>query len=462
MPSLTRDRPFALIVGGGPAGSEAALLLCRAGKSVVLVEQDRPGGRALWHSLIPSKVWLSFAETLDGLARWEGMFSPPAPGAEIARMVLDRLRTIRSALDERLKTHLQKAGVRLVQGQARFLDARTLQVQQKDRPALSFQPEYVLLASGSVPLFPEGIRPDGLRILAPRFMGALERLPASMVVLGGGVTGCEFIYLFNRLGTRVTAVTDVEQLLPRMSHPIAQRLEAQLSTRGVRFIKGVAATQVVNTGRAVQVSLAGGQTLEAEAAFVALGRRPDLAALNLPAAGLQTNDHGGITVDRQCRTSLEHVFAAGDVTGAPMLANRARLQARIAALNMLTPGSATFRPEQVVEAVYTHPTVARVGHTAEEIEQRFPGDASWLELPFHLSDRALLDGAEDGLLRIGYQVSTGRVLAAEVIGEQAAELLTPVALLIRQEGKLEDLAALAPANPTYSELFLFAGKPRGD
>lgn len=456
------EQPFALVVGGGPAGSEAARILGQAGKPVVLVEKDRPGGRALWHSLIPSKAWLSFAETLDRLEPWSPGLPFPETDQPLASGILQRLGEIQNALADRLQADLQQYNVRVVQGEARFLDARTILVEEPDGKALHFKPQYILLASGSVPVFPEGIRPDGQRILAPRFMSALQNIPSSMVVLGCGVTGCEFIYLFNRLGVRVTAVTDMEQILPRMSLTMARRLEAHLAGRGVRFIKQHAALRAENTGAKVQVQLAGGKVVEAEAAFVALGRRPDLSGLDLQAAGLVLNGEGGVGIDRQCRTNREHIFAAGDAIGAPMLANRARLQARIAALNMLAPGSATFRPEQVVEAVYTHPTAARVGWQEEAAREQFPGDTAWLELPYRLSDRAYLEGAEEGLLRILYQPSTGRILAAEALGEHAAELLTPVALLIRRQGKLEELASLAPANPTYSELFLFAGKPRFD
>jgi dihydrolipoamide dehydrogenase len=444
-----------IVVGGGPAGIEAARAASSAGARVTLVSEGPVGGRAGWHSLTPSKVWLTAADTVGLLSR------APALGIAVGGAhrpdpvaVLARIRTVTDAWNTAAESELQSLGVSVVTGIASFESIYKLSVVGDDGATVAeLQGDAVIVASGSVPRFPDGIKPDGDHVLAPRFASRLEALPADMVVIGGGATGCEFAYLFGRLGVRVTWLVSPRGVLP-MFAPVAGRFLAEAMDRpGIELVVGPRVQRIDPVADGVIVRTEAGQGYEASTAFLAVGRRPDVGRLNLAATGLEPGPTGELQTDPFGRTAVPSIYAVGDVTGTPMLANQAMAQAWVAGRHAAGMPTPPFRPEAVVSAVYTEPQVAQVG----VVDAGAPG-VELARIPFTVSLKAHLLAESEGFVELFYHAQTGGVLGGVAAGPHAAEVLAPIAVAIQLGATVEDLAATGSANPTLSELAFLAAR----
>jgi dihydrolipoamide dehydrogenase len=297
------------------------------------------------------------------------------------------------------------------------------------------------------------MQPDGERVLAPRFAGRLEALPADIVVVGGGATGCEFAYLFGRLGVRVTWLVSPRGVLP-MFAPVAGRFLTEAMARlGVELVIGPRAQRIEHVADGVIVRTEAGQGYEASAAFLAIGRWPDVGKLNLAATGLEPGPSDELQTDPFGRTSVPSIYAVGDVTGTPMLANQATAQAWVAGRHAAGVPTPPFRPEAVVSAVYSEPQVAQVG----VVDGGAPG-IEQVHVPFSVSLKAHLLAESEGFVELFYQAQTGSVVGGVAGGPHAAEVLAPIAVAIQLGATIEDLAAAGSANPTLSELAFLAAR----
>ena len=310
----------------------------------------------------------------------------------------------------------------------------------------------IILAPGSVPVFPEGMRPDGRRVLAPRFAPKLDKLPASTIVVGAGATGTEFVYLFNRLGVDVTWVVDPFGVLPPFDRDAAATLAGVLERRGVKIVSGQFAQSIVSDDDGVTVTLEDGTALQAEGAFLAIGRRADLSRLRVDVAGLTPGERGGaLLVDEFCRTSVPAIYAVGDAAGAPMLANQAVRQAQVAARHAAGAPTLPYRAATTVHAIYSDPQVAQVGTVND------PADAK-VRVPFAAGLKAHIGHDDGGFLTLYFDPATRAVRGAAAVGHHAADALAPVALAIETGATVEQLAAPAAAYPTVSEVAFLAAQ----
>ena len=440
-----------VIIGGGPGGLAAAKEAARLGGTVTLIEQDRAGGRAMWHSLIPSKVWLSAMNLLDDSRHGAEKGIDIARPQPNPRRITARIAELSAQLGEQELAELQSLDVRVINGSARFVSPTEIVVSDPSGNTQSLTADVFIIATGSVPIFPEGIRPDGKRIIAPRLMGKLNTIPESLIMIGGGVTGSEFIYMFNALGSRVTAVTDVAQLLPRCDEDISQTLENILRDRGVQFIKNTAVKSVENTGDAVRVTLANGETLQADYAFIAIGRRPDVDKLDPAAAGIRIGNAGEVVVDEFLRSAQPHVYAVGDVTGAPMIANRAMAQGRLAARHAM---NAKASPAPLyVEAIYTNPEVAQIG-LREAAARQTIAQLQVYRADFATLQKAQISGHSEGFCKVLVNRETDQIVGAAGIGNHIADVMESIAVAMKARLPFAELRDIAPANPTISEIIL--------
>jgi pyruvate/2-oxoglutarate dehydrogenase complex dihydrolipoamide dehydrogenase (E3) component len=440
---------YIVVIGGGPAGIEAARAAALAGGHVTLVSDGPVGGRAGWHSLLPSKVWLTAADTLGLLSE--------APSLGVAvdgtiqadpLAIVDRIRAVKEAWTAQQAAGLKALGVELVSGVGSFEAADRVTVADGDGDVLTrLQADAVIVAAGSVPRFPPEMKPDGQRVLAPRFASRLDSLPPDIVVVGGGATGSEFTYLFNRLGVKVTWIVTEQGVLPMFAPSAGSFLAEALVRRGVRLVQGQMATRIEREPGGVTVITTDDARYSASTAFVAIGRLPDLSRLNLGAAGLRPGPGGGLQPDSFGRTAVPTIYAVGDASGMPMLANRATAQAWIAGRHAAGATTSPFRPETVIHAIYTEPQVAQVG-----VLDPNGGAAEIVRLPFTSSLKAHLLPEGDGFIELAYNVSDRRVMGSVAVGPHAADVLASVALAIQMELSLDDLATMYAAHPTLSEL----------
>jgi pyruvate/2-oxoglutarate dehydrogenase complex dihydrolipoamide dehydrogenase (E3) component len=435
-----------VVVGGGPAGLQAAVAAAGAGRRVVLVTDSPPGGRAAWQTLLPSKIWLAARDT--------GRV-PTLADLQV------RCEQVASTWQRQLLDELDRAGVEIRLGTACFLSPHELQVTPQDGGSPeTLYGDSVILATGAVPFLPPGLQPDGERIFSPQMIWQMPRLPEDMVVIGAGGPATEYVDVFSRLGVQVTWVTGPVSVLSAFPPDAGHFITGVMQRRGVRVIAGMLAREIewVETDGqpCVRVLTVSGAAYPAEMAFVAIGMRPDLERLNLPAAGLKAGSSGGLAVDPYGRTAVEHIYLAGDAAS-PLSANISIAQGRLAGRHAAGLQVEPLHSDQAVMAIYTDPQVAMVGRMSD---RNTP--VQKVRLPFSASLRAHLMPAsrqtdDMGFLEIAYD-SGRRVVGGFAVCPEAAELLTPLAVAIRAGMTIDALAAVYPAHPTFSELAILAAR----
>jgi dihydrolipoamide dehydrogenase len=438
-----------IVVGGGPAGIEAAKAAARAGGQVTLISEGPVGGRAGWHSLLPSKVWLTAADTAGLVAETPSLRAGERQSDPAA--IVAEIQAVKERWNEQQLEELKTLGVEIVNGVASFESPHQLVVKDEEgREVSRLHGQAVIVSAGSVPFFPPDLRPNGKNILAPRFASKLNPLPESVVVIGAGATGSEFTYLFNRLGVEVTWIVDPYGVLPLFAPQAGQVLAEILVRRGVKIVEDQFADRIDQTDGGVTVLTSKGERYPAAMAFVAIGRKPDLSRLNLEATGLGVTAGQAPQVDAFGQTAVKGLYAVGDAAGAPMVANRAMAQARVAGLHAAGATPAPFRPETVIAAIYTEPQVAQVGAvTGNGIEM--------VQVPFGIGLKTHLLPEEEGLVALAYNPER-QVVGGVAVGSHAADVLAPVALAIQLNASLDDMASLYPAHPTVSELAFLAAR----
>lgn len=436
-------------IGSGSVGVHAALEAARLGAEVTLISEGEIGGRTTWDSLVPSKVLLTAADTLlDTCYAPHRGVKVSAQGAEVAEL-MERIRQRTRQWGEQQQGALQRAGVQVVYGVASFASPHTVRVKTEEgEQEIPF--DVAVIATGSVPIFPPSMKPDGKRILAPRFMSSLQTLPEHLVMVGGGVTGSEFAYLFRVLGAQVTVVTDMPRLLPRADEEVSRAVEEAFHQMGITVMLSSPVESVTASEHGVQVQLRNGQRLEGSHAFVAIGRRSDLSRLHLEAAGLSSADQA-IPLNEYLQSPVPHLYAVGDAAGPPFTLNRGWAQAHVAVRHALGVATPPFRPELVVEAVYTQPQVAQVGLSAAQARERGLAVRE-LRAEYAHNLKAQLLGETEGFVKVVAEEGTGRLLGGSAIGTHAADVLAPLAVAMALGGTVESLAALYPAHPTLVEL----------
>jgi dihydrolipoamide dehydrogenase len=440
-----------VVIGGGPAGVEAAVAAAQGNTKVTLVSEGPIGGRTGWDSLLPSKVWLHAAEVSEIAAHASGEGVITGETRVEPAAVLQRIKQVAHQWSEHETRRLQAAGVQVMHGIAAFNTPHELTVRNDDNQQ-TLRADAVIIATGSVPRFPPTMKPDGQRIIAPRFASHLNTLPPDIIVIGGGPTGSEFASLFSRLGVKVTWLAGSPGVLPMFAPAAGAALNEVMTSRGVNILQ-IDAEQVERSETGVRVTTTNGAVCEAAMAFLAIGRLPDLSRLNLAAAGLTLEANGQLTVDEHGRTKVGHIFAIGDAAGGPMLANRALAQAWIAgrtAAELPAPG---YCQHTIVHAVYTVPEIAQVGivtGTEEELKR--------VRATYTTSLKAFLSADTDGWVELTFDPITRQIRGGVAVGSHAADLLAPVALAIQTNATLADLAAVFAAYPTLSETIFTAAR----
>lgn len=440
-----------VVIGGGPAGVEAAVAAAQGNAQVTLISEGPIGGRTGWDSLLPSKVWLHAAEVAGTAAHAvaEGVQLGAAQVEPAA--VLGRIKAVAQRWSEHEAQRLQAAGVKVINGVAAFSGPHELVV-RNDESQQVLAADAVIIATGSVPRFPPTMKPDGQRIIAPRFASHLSTLPPDMIVIGGGPTGSEFASLFSRLGVKVTWIVGAPGVLPMFDPAAGQALAAAMAAQGVT-IHQVDVERAERTEAGVAVTTTDGVTHTAAMAFLAIGRVPDLSRLNLAAAGLKVGENGQLAIDNYGRTEAGHIFAVGDAAGGPMLANRALAQAWIAgrtAAELPAPG---YCPHTVVSAVYTVPEIAQVG-----IVSGAEGELQRVRASYTVSLKAYLGDEIEGWVELVFDAANRQIRGGIAVGAHAADLLAPVALAIQSGATVADLAAIFAAYPTLSEAVFAAAR----
>ena len=432
-----------VVIGGGSAGLTASEFAAQLGLKVALVEKDLLGGDCTWTGCVPSKALLEIAKTahqITGASAFGIAFQRPTVDF---KQVMAKVRAAIGRVYSREEpSSMEAKGIRVIHGEARFIDQHTVEVGENQLKARRF-----LIVTGARPLIPPIPGLNETSFLTYRSIWDLEELPANLVVMGAGPIGCEMAQAFCRLGSRVTLVEGADRILLNDEPEAAQVLAHRLTQEGIDLRLGQMVERVSQNGSGVSVALSR-ERLEADALLVAVGRRANLEGLDLEQAGVTCGSQS-IKVDRHLRTSQKHIFAAGDCAGGYQFTHYAGWQGFMAVRNAFLPGSARGVLDSVPWTTFTDPEVAHAGLTEAQAQARFGSGFKVSTRPMASVDRAVTSGDESGFIKVLHK-SNGTILGATVVSPRAGEMIHEWTSAIDNGLKLGDMAQSIHVYPTYS------------
>ena len=442
-----------MIIGGGPAGNTAATYAARLGAQVTMVERDVVGGAAHLWDCIPSKTMIATGGAMSFLRRSTGMGLEQAIAEVDTEALSGRIEGIKDHLRQGTTELLTSQDVRLARGVARFIGPNEVEVTGVDGvERLEF--DNALISTGSRPRIPDWCTPDGDRILTTRDCYPPKTFPASITVIGSGVTGVEFVHMFSSFGAQVTLVVSRQQVLPGKDPEVAAVLEEDFLRRGVKLLKGARATTIDRDGEdGVVVRCDDGRVVHSTHAVLAIGSVPNSDGLDLEAAGVLTDPGGYIPIDHNCVTNVAHIYAAGDVSGKLPLSSVAAMQGRKVAERLMGLHRREHRHldyDKAASAIFTEPEIADVG--LAEAEAFASGRKIRVtKVPFSASPKALINNDPRGFVKILSDPATGVVLGGSIVGRHAAELISVIALAVTANLKVTDIVESLLVHPALAE-----------
>jgi pyruvate/2-oxoglutarate dehydrogenase complex dihydrolipoamide dehydrogenase (E3) component len=446
-----------VIIGGGPAGYEAALVAAAHPAEVTLVDSDGVGGACVLFDCVPSKTLIASTGVRTDLRRAPELgFDMHIEDAKISlSQIHDRVKTLAAAQSADIAERLRTQGVQLISGRGELVDAvpgmarHSVKVTESGGGEQVLDADVVLIATGASPrVLPDG-QPDGERILTWRQLYDLNDLPDHLIVVGSGVTGAEFVNAYTELGVPVTVVASRDQILPHEDSEAAAVLEEVFTSRGVTLVKNARAGSVTRHADGVVVTMTDGRRVEGSHALITVGSVPNTAGLGLESVGIELGSGGYIPVDRVSRTTVPTIYAAGDCTGLLPLASVAAMQGRIAMYHALGEGVTPIRLRTVAAAVFTRPEIAAVGVPQAKIDDGTV-PARTLMLPLNTNARAKMSGLRRGFVKIFCRPATGVVIGGVVVAPVASELILPIALAVQNNVSVADLAQTLSVYPSLT------------
>lgn len=440
-----------VILGGGPAGNTAATVAATLGADVTLIEREIVGGAAHLRDCIPSKAMIATGGALAELTRAQAM-GLTAEG----RLDLDALRERVASIEDRLHASvcrlLESQGVRIIRGTGVLKGPHTVTA-ETDHGVEEVDADFIVLATGSRPRIPEFVRVDGERVLTTRQAYPPPEVPEHLVVIGSGVTGVEFTHMFSALGSKVTLVVSRQQVLPYKDPEVAAVLEDAFLQRGVKLLKGARATAVDRDADTVTVSCDDGRIVVGSHAVLAVGSIPNSESIGLADAGVEVDAYGYVPVNHHCQSNVRHIYAAGDLSGRLPLSSVAAMQGRKIAEHLMGLHTREHRHldyDKAASAIFTDPEIADVG--LAEAEAFAEGRKIRVtKVPFSANAKALIEGDPRGFVKILSDPATGVVLGGSIVGRNAAELISVLAVAVTNGLKVGDIVDSLLVHPALAE-----------
>jgi len=446
------DKEFDLmVIGSGPGGYVAGIRAGQLGMKVGVVEKDpKFGGTCLHRGCIPTKALLHTAEVLDGIRDADDLgIQVAAPALDIAK-VHARKRKVVDKNARGIEGLFKKYGATGLHGLGRVTGPNTVEVEGPDGG--TYQAKNLLIATGSVPRDIPIAKADGERILNSDHILALERVPASLAVLGAGAVGTEFASIFASFGTQVTLIEMLPRILPIEDEEVSAELEKQLKKRGIKVMTGTKLTGVERTDAGVRIHLEGKNgpvDVEAEILLSAVGRRPVTEGIGLEALGIQL-DRGYVQVNPFMQTAVPHIYAIGDVVNTPWLAHVASAEGILAVEHMAGQEVKPINYDLVPSCTYCDPEVGSVGLSEAKAKER-GYDVQVGKFPFLASGKAAILGKTAGFVKVVRDKKYDELLGVHILGAHATDLVAEACVALAGESTTEQLFRTMHAHPTLSE-----------
>lgn len=448
-----------LVLGGGPGGYSAAFRAADLGKQVTLVERYPViGGVCLNVGCIPSKALLHVAHTIHEAAEVEAhgvSFGKPSVDLDKVR---DWKASVTKSLNDGLAGLAKQRKVTIIQGVGQFTSAETVAIETADG-VVTVRFEQAIIAAGSqptqIPIFPH----DDPRLWDSTDALELKEIPKKLLIVGGGIIGLEMATVYHALGSEISVVELMDQVIPGCDKDLVNPLFRRIKKQYENIWLETRVTSIESHDDGLKVFFEGKGAPEHElfdAVLVSVGRRPNGKKIGAELAGIEVNEQGFIPVDKQQRTNVAHIFAVGDIVGNPMLAHKAVYEAKIAA-EVIAGHKAGFDALTIPSVAYTDPEIAWMGLTENQAKQQGI-EYEKGSFPWAASGRSLSTGRKEGLTKILTDKETGRILGAGMVGTNAGELIAETVLALEMGADVEDIALTIHAHPTLSETVAFAAE----
>ncbi|MCC3863835.1 dihydrolipoyl dehydrogenase [Terrisporobacter petrolearius] len=438
------------VVGGGPGGYVAALKAAMLGAEVTVIEKSRLGGTCLNVGCIPTKALLASSDVLRTVQEAksfginvEGEVKPDF------QAIVARKQKITDELVAGIQFLFDKRGVKKIDGFGKLIDKNTIEVTKDDGSVEEVKADKIILANGSIPTVFPFMPYNGKNVITSDEVLSLEKLPKSMVIIGGGVIGSEIGQFYSSLGTKVTIVEVLPQILGRMDSDGAKALARQFKKDKIKVMCNVATDSFEVSDDIVKLNLNNGKSLQAEVVLLCTGRKPNLANSGVAEAGVKMTDRGFIEVNEYMETNLEGVYAIGDIIPGAMLAHVASAEGMVAAENAVKGNGETVNYKSIPSCVYTEPEVAGVGKTEDELK------AEGVEyhvgkFDFRGLGKAKAIGKIQGFIKILVD-KDDVIIGATLVGPHCTDLLTELSLAVGLGLKAKDVGRVIHAHPSLSE-----------
>ena len=441
-----------MIIGGGPGGYVCAIKAAQLGLKVACIEMRRAlGGTCLNVGCIPSKALLHSSQKFEEAQHHLGDHGVEVSGVKLnLKKLLDRKNNVVEDLTTGIEFLFKKNKVDFINGKAEFISATEVKVDGKK----VYSAKNFVIATGSEVVSLPGIKIDEKQIVSSTGALELSKVPEHLVVVGGGYIGLELGTVWRRLGSKVTVVEFADRIVPAMDHEIGNALQKELKKQGIVFNLSTKVTDVKKDKSGLTVTLepaAGGktETLKCDVLLSCAGRKPYTGGLGLETVGIELDERGRVPVNGAFQTSVPHIFAIGDVIDGPMLAHKAEEEG-VAVAELLTGQHPHINYDAIPGVVYTHPEVATVGKTEEDLKK---ANVSYKvgKFPFVANSRARANGETVGMVKILSDKNTDEVLGVHIMHNEAGTMIAECVLALEYRASSEDIARTCHAHPTVSE-----------
>ncbi len=444
------------VLGGGPGGYAAAIRASKLGLSAVVIEKDNPGGVCLNHGCIPTKALYHTARTLDNI-RKAGIFGIDVPPPELNfKKAMDGKDRIIENLRKALENNLSKNNVNLIKGTGEIAREGKILVKAPDGKNIEIETENIVIATGSsaANVEPFELSEDG--IMDNAGILSLKELPESLLIIGGGVIGCEFANIFSSFGSKVTIVEILPRILSIEDEEISKVIHRIFEQKGISIFTDSKVENYKKSGKDFKCTISGGHEISAGKILISVGRKPNSSGIGLERAGVEVENRGNIKVDLHLKTNVDGIYAVGDVTGGFQLTHVATKEGKIAAEN-IAGKEKEISYRVIPRAVFTSPEIGTVGLTEHQAKEKNIKICTGL-FPFSSSSRAYIEGETEGFIKIVTDSETGEILGGQMVGPGVSDLIHEVAVAMKGELLVDDIASTVHVHPTFSESIMEAAE----
>ncbi len=446
------------IIGGGPGGYVTAIRLQQYGIEAVVFEKERLGGVCLNHGCIPTKSLVKVADLYSEIKESENFGISIEKSSINYSKVWQRKNEIVEKLVSGIEFMFNKRKIQIIANTVTKIEKTNSEYKIYTAEDV-YSAEYIIIATGSKPKELQFMQCDGKSILTSRDILKMDELPKKLVVIGGGVIGCEFASIYNQLGVEVEIVEFLPNLIALEDIEISKRLTMMLKKSGIKVHLKTAVESYEEKANSIMLKLSNGKEIETEKVLLSVGREP---VINIEFIGMELSiNKEFINIDEMMKTNLENVFAIGDVTGKLMLAHTASKQGLIVAdiiqnkVNKTNIEIIDLDYKKIPACTFTNPEIASVGYTQKEAEEKF-GEIHIGKFPFSANGKALSLGATFGFVKIIAQKESKKLLGIHIIGPHATELISQAGVLVGLDATLDDVKKVVFAHPTLSEAVMEA------